>query len=351
MTDFIEIDFVEAGDSGSGDAIAIRRRSQGADWIYIVDGGYTADGEKLREHLRVHYDNPSYIDHVVLTHPDTDHASGLETVLCNCQVGCLWMNRPWLHVDELKPEFKYYQDRERLIARLKRDFPKVAELDEIANERGIEIRDAFLGDKIGEFTVLSPSKPTYLKLIVESDKTPKPASKTMARMEESVSVAQWGEENLKGDYEGTSAENESSIVQFADICGKTLLLTGDAGVRALTEAYYAAISLGIVPPHVLDWFQVPHHGSRRNLSTEVLDIWLGERLPFQQEENSRLHAIVSANQEDQEHPKKATVRALIHRGWRVVQTAGTLRVNSVGAPTRPGWVPATPFVYPTEQED
>jgi hypothetical protein len=40
MTDFIEIDFLEAGAKGSGDAIAIRRRRNGTDSIYIVDGGY-----------------------------------------------------------------------------------------------------------------------------------------------------------------------------------------------------------------------------------------------------------------------------------------------------------------------
>ena len=34
MTDFIEIDFSEAGDNGSGDAIAIRHRQNNIDRIY-----------------------------------------------------------------------------------------------------------------------------------------------------------------------------------------------------------------------------------------------------------------------------------------------------------------------------
>ena len=53
----------------------------GVDWIYVVDGGYMDDGQKLVDHMRKYYDNPSYIDHVVLTHPDEDHASGLATAL------------------------------------------------------------------------------------------------------------------------------------------------------------------------------------------------------------------------------------------------------------------------------
>ena len=66
MTDFIEIDFIEAGDKGSGDAIAIRHRENTIDRIYVVDGGYMDDGQKLVDHMRKYYDNPSYIDHVVL---------------------------------------------------------------------------------------------------------------------------------------------------------------------------------------------------------------------------------------------------------------------------------------------
>ena len=55
MTDFIEIDFLEAGDKGSGDAIAIRHRTRtNLDWIYVVDGGYADDGQKARRsHPRV----------------------------------------------------------------------------------------------------------------------------------------------------------------------------------------------------------------------------------------------------------------------------------------------------------
>ena len=185
------------GSAFSGDAIAIRHRQNNSDCIYVVDGGYADDGQKLVDHISKYYGNPSDIDHVVLTHPDADHASGLATVLKEFNIGCLWMNRPWKHVDELMARFERYQDRDRLIARLKRDFPKAAELEEIADDKSIEIKDAFLGTWIGKFTVLSPSKATYLDLVVESDKTPVPASK-MAALLEAVSAALWGEENLKG---------------------------------------------------------------------------------------------------------------------------------------------------------
>lgn len=350
MTDFIEIDFIEAGDKDSGDAITIRHHRNSLDWIYVVDGGYTNDGQKLVRHIRDYYNKPSYIDHVVLTHPDADHASGLVTLLGEYRVERLWMNRPWEHVDELMPRFERYQDRDRLIARLKRDFPKAAELEQLANEKNIEIKHAFRGTRIGEFTVLSPSKATYLDLIVESDKTPVPAARMVARLEEVVTAAAWGEENLKGDTDGTSAENETSIVQFANVCERKVLLTGDAGVRALAEAHQAAENLGESTSD-LDWFHVPHHGSRRNLSSDVLDLWLGGKLTAPADSPSP-RAIISANQKDLEHPKKAVVRALIHRGRRVIQTDGTLSIRTNGAPDRgTDWTTVEPLDYPDEQEN
>ena len=36
-------------------------------------------------------------------------------------------------------------------------------------------------------------------------------------------------------------------------------------------------------------------------------------------------AIVSANSNDDSHPKKATIRALVHRGANVVKTEGTIQ--------------------------
>ena len=201
---------------------------------------------------------------------------------------------------------------------------------------------------IGEFMILAPRKSTYLDLVVESEKTPVPALPLAALFGKFMSVARWGDENLKGESEGTSAENEMSIVQFADVCGTRILLTGDAGVGSLTEAARKAFQIGILAPP--DWFQVPHHGSRRNLSSRLLDIWLGDRLPSGPTPSPSGLAVISANQNDLQHPKKAVVRALIHRGQRVVQTKGILNLRSSSAPNR-GWAMAVPLDYPVDQED
>jgi glyoxylase-like metal-dependent hydrolase (beta-lactamase superfamily II) len=46
-------------------------------------------GDALVEHINKYYDAPTFVDHVVCTHPDADHASGLRKVLDGFQVGRL----------------------------------------------------------------------------------------------------------------------------------------------------------------------------------------------------------------------------------------------------------------------
>ncbi len=356
MAKFFEIDFLEAGKKSSGDAIALRYRSDNdRDHIHVVDGGYTDDGDRLVEHIRKYYDRATSVEHVVLTHPDGDHAAGLKKVLGEFEVGTLWMNRPWNHVRELLPRFYYNYTYEGLVRRLKKSFPHTAGLEEIAEEQGIAVNDVFQGDRVGDFIILAPSVERYIDLIVESEKTPesqREAAMAGTLFSRTVSLirsvaARWGEENLKGRSEGTSRENEASVVQFAELCGEKILLTGDAGVEALSEARDYALELGVALPGI-DRFDVPHHGSRRNVSSDVLDNWLGPRLA-RQSSSPPYTAIISANQSDEDHPRKAVVRALIHRGAKVIQTNGTLRTYRNG-PDR-GWAKAPSLEYPTDMEE
>ena len=208
---FFEIDYIEAGEKSSGDAIALRYRDDDdIDYIHVVDGGYADDGQKICDHIKKYYDDATFIDHVVLTHPDGDHAAGLVTVLEEFDVGTLWMNRPWNHIQALRPRFNYDYTEAGLTRRLKKDYPHTAKLEAVADENGIPIADAFQGQPIGAFMVLSPSYERYLDLVVSSDKTPEPERKAaIAGMlfERAVTfvknlAAAWGEENLKRSDRG-----------------------------------------------------------------------------------------------------------------------------------------------------
>jgi len=363
MANFFEVDFLNVESDKSGDAITIRYEIDGNRYIHVVDAGFQATGESVACHIRKYYGNPNYIDHVVVTHPDGDHAGGLRTILEEFEVGQLWMLRPWDYAEEIVDRFVNFSSVDNLRKRLREIYPNLAALEEIALEKGIPINEPFQGVDIGAFKVLAPSRSRYLDTIIESERTPESieeakqssfsaigqAIETVAKKAVSFLRSLWGDEVFSPDE--TSAENEMSVVQYAIICDESILLTGDAGRSALTEAADYAESIGIVLPGV-DRFQVPHHGSRRNVSTEVLNRWLGEPLTAKPEHGqTKFTAIISSAKKDEHHPRKAVVRAMWHRGALVATTEGNSVRSSKNAPVRTGWGPVTPADYPEDQEE
>lgn len=357
MSDYFEIDFLDVESAKSGDAIPLRYQLNGATTIHVVDGGFTDTGSSIVKHIKQYYGNPAVINRVVVTHPDGDHACGLQTVLEELEIGELWMLRPWLYAGELLDRFEHYSSAQNLAKRLKECYPYIATLEQIAIKRGIPILEPFQSAIIGAFTVMAPSKSRYLDLIVASEKTPESAEdsskglgdlfkEAVAKVAAFIKAA-WGNEVFSPDE--TSAENEMSVVQYALLCNERILLTADAGRAALTEAADYASAIGLALPGI-DRFQVPHHGSRRNVSTEVLDRWLGQRLP-QQSTKGAFTAVCSSAKLDKDHPRKSVIRAIIHRGGNFYATEGrSICSHGGGAPSR-GWSQLTPSAYPEDQEE
>src|SRR5688572_2355527 len=106
VEEFFEIDFLDVESDKSGDAITIRHATSGQTFIHVVDGGFQATGPGVVKHINKYYGNPSYIDRVVVSHPDGDHAGGLRTVLESFDVGELWMLRPWMYASEIIDRFE-----------------------------------------------------------------------------------------------------------------------------------------------------------------------------------------------------------------------------------------------------
>lgn len=355
VADFVEIDFLGVETSKSGDAIALRYSIDGVTQIHVVDGGYLDTGDKLVEHLKKHYGG-TVINHVVLTHPDRDHANGLQRVLEQCTVGTLWMNRPWLYAEELISRFETYNSVDALRRKLRELYSASAKLEEIAMQKGVEIKAPFQGALIGAFTVLAPTKTRYLDLVVDSEKTPESAGETVLdaaleglgrvfRAAKNLVLAAWGDEYFPSG--GTSAENEMSVVQTALINGKRILLTGDTGRDGLAEAADYIEAIGVPLPGI--WgFQVPHHGGRRNVNTELLDRWLGQRLA-EIPQSYTWNAVCSSAAADEDHPRNSVVRAMLHRGAHFVPTEGKNVCLSSGI-KREGWSSIAQTPYPPDQE-
>lgn len=132
----------------SGDAIAIRWLEDGRYRVMLYDGGTKDYGQALVNHVTTHF-GVDYVDYVVNSHPDNDHAGGLHYVLENLKVGELWMHQPWNYSSHIR---HYFRDKritdDSLAERLQKKMAAAFALEEIAESKGITVREPFAGSKI-----------------------------------------------------------------------------------------------------------------------------------------------------------------------------------------------------------
>jgi hypothetical protein len=350
-----EIDFLPVGDS-NGDAICLRYGNDNGFCVHVVDGGFTDTAETVINHIRSHYGAHVFINHMVLSHADNDHACGLVGVLRAMDVRNLWMNRPWLYAGEIIHNFHGNWTLQGLIDHIREEHPYLVELENIANSRGIPIHPVFQGTKIGDyFTVLAPSRARYVRLLPDLDKTPQTYAEKKGIIPSIFEGAKtvidavrenWGAETLDDDPPATSASNETSVVQWGVIGERHILLTADVGPEGLAEAYIYAVNSGLYQrPNIV---QIPHHGSRRNVTPTVLNAWLGEPLAA---EGTVGRAYCSIGKDADIYPRKKVKNAFIRRGYPVYATRGLTKYDYNGWPLRTGWVHTTPEPFSFNVED
>jgi beta-lactamase superfamily II metal-dependent hydrolase len=341
-----EIDFIAVGEGErSGDAIAIRYGVPGAYRVMVVDGGNKDSGQKLVEHIRQYY-GTSHVDFLVNTHPDVDHASGLEIVLENLTVGQVWVHQPWNYPHQI---IQWFKDGRITVAslaeRLQDAMYHAYRIEEVAKEKGIPVFEPFQGSRIGEFHVLSPSREWYLDIIAHFDKTPATliAPPSEGLLGKAVALVEkiklwldekWDFETLKDGAE-TSFDNESSVVLYGWLDQRGILLTGDAGVLALTRGADHLEANGISIPNSLKFVQIPHHGSRHNVGPTILNRLLGPVVPLGSV--AEKSAFVSAGAKSETHPRRIVTNAFKRRGVRVYQAKGISIRHSHNMPDRAGW--------------
>lgn len=367
-----EIEFLPVGEkSKAGDAIVVRYGTVESYELMIVDGGHEESGQLIVDHIRGYFGKDAVISHVVLTHSDADHASGLRTVLSELAVNNLWLHVPWMHAADARPYFKNKQwTDDGLQKAIWKEYDLINEIVQIALNKKppISIYFPFTGTQIGPFRVLSPLKDLYTLLLPQFDRTPDPDQAAieaegfwigkppspLARVAEAV-VAKvqkwftesWDKERLK-DGGVATASNESSVVLYGDFGDRRVLLTGDAGVLALTLAAYYAEQNNLTLQD-FEFVQIPHHGSRRNVGPTILNRLLG---PIQPEGSpTRFPAFVSAPKDDDIHPRMMVLNAFTRRGARVVATQGTSKIHYGGFPKRPNYSAAEIIPFTPKVED
>ena len=369
-----EIEFLPVGDgSKPGDAIVIRYGEPDAYELMIVDGGNIDSGKEIVKHIHAHFGQNILVSHVVLTHCDADHASGLREVLRELPVVKLWLHLPWTFAAEARPYFanKNWTDK-GLEQTLREEYDIIGELVQLAVNQATAIEQPFAGAVIGPFRVLSPYRGAYPLLLPQFDRTPdadeaalqaanfwigKPpgviaalVEKVAEKLAEKVQAMipeTWETERLK-DGGVTSATNETSVVLYGECSAGKVLLTGDAGVWGFAMAQLQAKQMGISLPG-LSFVQIPHHGSRRNIGPTTLNALLG---PIRAQDAPRpCLAFVSAPKDDSTHPRRMVLNAFMRRGCEYQATQGQKKVFWGGFPPRPGYVALSPCEFNYEVED
>lgn len=348
----IAVEFLPVGDS-DGDAILIQYGDDSGYKLTLVDGGYAQNGETVIEHIEEHYGHDVIINDMVVSHADNDHVAGLIPVFERFRVGALWMNRPWLYGHHILDQFNRNWSLEGWVADVRSNHEYLVTLERLARARGMEPQHIFQGTWIGPFLAMAPSPQRYISLIPHLSKTPPPyrsdlrprsfaaeALGLLERLKETMNI-----ETLDPNPPATSASNETSVVQLGMFEGRKILLTADVGPEGLMEAaQYAHANRLLVQP---DLVQIPHQGSRRNVSPEVLNAWLGQ--PNGGAVNRGV-AMVMVGAKKDEHPRKKVKNAFIRRGYPVyVGRTGWIRQNW-GWPGRGTSLTPEPFSHDVEDD-
>jgi beta-lactamase superfamily II metal-dependent hydrolase len=357
----IEIEFLPCGDD-HGDAICVRfGNDQQGYQIHVIDGGYANTADTIIGHIESNYGRNVTIANVVLTHADDDHATGLAKVIERFPVQNIWMNRPWLFVRETIQHFHKNFGEEGLYKKMRELHPYLIDIEDVAARKNPrpQINNVFQGTMIGPFLVLAPERNRYIEMIPFIEKTPKSYSAEAAQntllgglFTEAKKAVQeylderWHIETLSNNPEPpTSYSNESSVIQYATIEGKQILLTGDAGPVALSEAVNYAAGRGLQRP---DFVQVPHHGSRHNVTPDVLNAWLG---PIQGENDKRRGvAVASVGTKKLDYPRGQVVNAFKRRGFPIWTMRGQPMCMQYNRDHRPGWSSVEPEPFRTKVE-
>lgn len=358
-----EIEFLPVGNGEkSGDCILIHYFENNVEKIIVYDGGTQASGEAMVAHIKEYYGTHK-IDYLINSHPDGDHVSGLIYVLENMQVGEVWIHQPWKYSEQILDLFHDGRmTANSLSERMKSKLRLAHRVYELAEEKSIPVYEPYAGAKIGPFTVLSPDKDWYINtLLPDFAKTPTKAKMVLESVVDSLenyveTVAKlleesWSDENLPDNVQ-TSAENNSSVVLYANFSGRGFVLTGDSGVEAIERACTFAENNNLRLKENLRFVQVPHHGSRRNVSSKALNCLLGEPINFDAH-NLTLDktAFVSASKSSKKHPRDRVVNAFMRRGFKVIATKGSAKRHYKGMPERSGWSSVSPLEFSYEVDD
>lgn len=338
--DFL-IDFIYVGD---GDAIIIWAREPNvADYVFFLDGGNAGCGQGVVDHYKK-WIEPNLQQQRTIgfinSHPHEDHIDGLleivekigETMsfaIYNDPVECITKE----HKDRLYRDYMKGVDPD--ITHLYKEFEQVEKLNGFCRKYNLKRYNAYSNINFwnGQFQILMPSEDFYVNHVQYFADEELLKAKDFSVKAGPIDISQ---DDIKpceivDESDDTTPENlTSTVIQLTDSKGKKYILTADAGVASFDymESYF--------DPTNVEMVQLPHHGSRRNVSAR----WIKKFQPAS--------FMVSA-EGNNKHPRRAVVNCIKRNlpNCKVYSThlnrAGLRYTTNKNVFPTTGWEPANPI--------
>lgn len=314
----------------------------GGHYVIVIDGGNTKDGDKVIDHLEsfiLPHTPQDAPDLIVSTHHDKDHIGGLIPVVEHYgnSINEVWVNNPAEYKDnlaftDLKEAFKRKSENKQYKVILE-SLNNLEDFITIVDKHGIQRFPAIYGriKHNGIIKILGPSEDFYKSLLPRfknlEDFVTKEAQyafdSIFGKSEINESLEKSSPCPIVDEENSTSATNNSSVILQIIRNGSRYLFTGDAGVDAFKDVE----SRGEL--NKTYWLDVPHHGSRRNLTSDLIST-ISPDVCYVSAEGSN------------KHPRRALINCLNKQNAKVYSThkGGNKWHHAGNFPDRSSYSPA-----------
>jgi beta-lactamase superfamily II metal-dependent hydrolase len=271
---------------GDADVIFIRHyiqtRYEEKPYIILIDAGNVSDWELVKEHLYKYYGTYN-IDLAVCTHPDNDHMGGFFSLLDDEDIAIseFWLIDPAEYLTQ--DDIKYYRSKESAMNAVRQIFNKPQDssqnlIDKILYKLNCNEMTSAISvikgtqHKILPLKVVAPTAKYYgeivKNMVTDYNVNPYEPSDTSKYDEAEALSIETAKSSIDDCEDDTSPYNQSSIVLlYEPEDGKKMLFAGDATRASLIQM------IDDYPEIVkIDLLKVPHHGSKHNLSSAIIDV-------------------------------------------------------------------------------
>lgn len=284
--------------AAEGDALLLTYGNDNAPHRVLIDGGRRQTYPLLRERILqipLNAQGKRVFELLIVTHIDADHIEGIICLLqddeLNCDFGDIWFN-DWVHLKPLvsgqTPAHLGAEQGEFLGALLKaKKLPWNKMFDKGAVVLPPEPDPLPVRKLPGGFTltIVSPTVDALIELRKEwtsaieaagfepgnrDEALAQFASKAWAKLPSGLTL---GDEDVRRTLDHSQA-NGSSIAVLAEYHDVRMLLSGDAWPQVLRPALdrWRSEQTDAVERIALDAFKIPHHGSKKNVTPQLMDV-------------------------------------------------------------------------------